>query len=386
MSKINLFAIISKKAGFIVFVLALSVFISGCDKAATKEEAQKDEVIKIGAPLSLTGKLASFGEDIRDGINMAVDEINQERKVKIEIIYEDTQSEAVEAVSAVKKLTEIDNVNIILGPVRSSNILAVAPLTEAKKVIMLTSIGSSIEITDAGDYVFRNRITSRVSEKRMAEFLMDKGINKVAVFTAQSANSLSYKEVFTEAFEKLGKEIVFSTEYNEDTVDFRTDIIKAKNKGAEAFYLAATAGGDAGILTKQIRELGLNGLIAGTPAFESQEFFNGVGESAEGVFMISPTFNIENPDIQDYKNKYKELYNKESNFYAANAYDAVKIIANAIEYCNGDKDTDCIRDYLYSVKDYPGIGGKTTFDENGDVVKPVMIKVVKDGEFVPYEE
>ncbi|MCK5320085.1 penicillin-binding protein activator [Candidatus Parcubacteria bacterium] len=370
----------------IILALALIVFLGGCAKVAEEKKEVLSEVIKIGAPLSLTGKLASFGEDLRDGINMAISEVSKQEKIKIEIIYEDTQSEATQAVNSVKKLIEIDNVNIILGPVRSSNILAVAPLTEDKKIIMLTSIGSSMEITNAGDYVFRNRITSGVTEKRMAEFLENKGINKIAVFTAQSANSLSYKEVFTEEFKKLGKEIVFSVEYNQDLKDFRTDIIKAKNKEAEAFYLATASGVDAGILTKQIRELGLNGLIAGTPAFESEEFLNGAGEAAEGVFITSPAFNIENPDIQDYRNKYKELYNKESSAYAANAYDAVKIIANAIENCNGDKDTDCIRDYLYSVKNYQGIGGNTTFDKNGDVVKPVMIKVVKNGEFVPYEE
>ena len=370
----------------IILALALVVFLGGCAKVVEEKKEVLNEVVKIGCPLSLTGKLASFGEDLRDGINMAISEVNKQEKIKIEIIYEDTQSEATQAVSSVKKLIEIDNVNIILGPVRSSNILAVAPLTEDKKIIMLTSIGSSMEITNAGDYVFRNRITSGVTEKRMAEFLATKGINKIAVFTAQSANSLSYKEVFTEEFKKLGKEIVFSVEYNQDLKDFRTDIIKAKNKEAEAFYLATASGVDAGILTKQIRELGLNVLIAGTPAFESEEFLNGASEAAEEIFITSPAFNIENPDIQDYRNKYKELYNKESSAYAANAYDAVKIIANAIEKCGGDKNTDCIRDYLYNVKDYPGIGGNTTFDENGDVVKPVMIKVVKNGEFIPYEE
>jgi len=352
---------------------------------AITKPAEK-EVIKIGAPLSLTGKLASFGEDIRDGIDMAVDEINQQKKIKIEIIYEDTQSEATQAVSAVKKLIEINNVNILLGPCRSDNVLAVAPITEKKKVILFTSIASSVDITNAGDYVFRNRETSKLSGEKMAEFLVSKEINKVAVFTAQSATSLSYQKFFIERFKKLGKEIVFSTEYSPSSLDFKTNIAKAKSAGSEAFYLSATVGADAGILTKQIRELGFSGLISGSNAFGTEEFLNGAGATAEGVFLTSPAFNVENPDIQNYRDKYKELYNKKSNAYAANAYDAVKILANAIEYCSGDKDTDCIRDFLYSVKDYQGIGGKTTFDKNGDVIKPVMIKVVKDGKFVPYEE
>ena len=92
----------------IITVLALSLVLGGCLKTSEEKEA-KEEVIKIGAPLALTGKVASFGEDIREGIAMAIDEVNQQRKIKIEIIYEDTQSEATQAVNAVKKLIEIDN-------------------------------------------------------------------------------------------------------------------------------------------------------------------------------------------------------------------------------------------------------------------------------------
>ena len=372
--------------GIIIAVVIIGGIWLGVGRKADAPVAEKEEVIKIGASLSLTGKIASFGEKARDGIDMAVDEINQEGKIKIEIIYEDAQSEATQAVNAVKKLIEIDNVNIILGPCGSSNVLAVAPLTEDNKIILFTPIAGSIDITKAGDYVFRNRETSKLSGERMAEFLVDQGINKVAVLSAQAPNSLSYKNFLMEKLKKLGKEIVFSAEYSPNSLDFKTDIIKAKNKGAEAFYLAVASGVDAKILAKQIKELGFDGLVSGSNAIESEEFLTGTAEALEGVFITSPAFNIGNPDIQDYRNKYKELYNKESSVYAANAYDAVKIIANAIKNCKGDQDTDCIRDYLYSVKDYPGIGGKTTFDENGDVVKPVMIKVVKNGQFVPYEE
>ena len=370
----------------IILALALILVLGGCTKVVEEEKEVLDEVIKIGAPLSLTGKIASFGEKARDGINMAVDEINQDGKIKIKIIYEDAQSESAQAVNAVKKLIEIDNVNIILGPCGSSNVLAVAPLTEDNKIILFTPIAGSVDITKAGDYVFRNRETSKLSGERMAEFLVDQGINKIAVLSAQAPNSLSYKNSLIEKFKELGREIVFSADYSPNSLDFKTDIIKAKNKGAEAFYLAVASGVDAKILTKQIKELGFDGLVSGANAIESEEFLDKAGEAEEGVFITSPAFNIENSNIQDYRNKYKELYDKEIDPYSANAYDAVKIIANAIESCGGDKDTDCIRDYLYNVKDYPGIGGNTTFDENGDVIKPVIIKVVKDGEFITYEE
>lgn len=375
----------TKTSKIIIGIIIAVIIIGGIWYSLTREP-EEEGTIKIGAALSLTGKLASFGQDAREGIEMALEEVNQEKDFKIKIIIEDTQSDATESVSAVKKLIEIDKVNIIIGPVRSGNVLATAPITEENKVILFAPIASSVDITHAGDYVFRNRETSGLHGKRMAEFLINKNINKVAMLTAQAANSKSYSEAFEKEFKENGGEIVSIIEYEPNSIDFKTDIIKSLDKNPEAFYLSVTAGTDAGILVKQIRELGFEGLISGSTAFESEEFLNGAGEASEGIFFTSPAFNIENPEITDYREKYKRLYGKESSAFAANAYDALKILANAIESCGGDEDTDCIKNYLYNLKDYPGIGGKTTFDENGDVTKPIQFKTIKNGEFVSYEE
>lgn len=376
----------SKNTKITIGIIIIILIIGGIWYGATREP-KEEEVIKIGAALSLTGKTASFGEKAKNGIELAVSEVNQELKnFKIEVIYEDTQSETASAVNAVKKLIEIDKVNVIVGPVRSSSTLAVAPLTEAQKVILFTPISSSEDITYAGDYVFRNRETAKLHGKRMAEFLINKEINNVAVFMAQSANSLTYGNSFIENFQNLGGNVVFSEEYNEDTLDFRTNISKAKNKKPEAIYLAVATGRDGGFLVKQIKELGFEGLITGSIALESEEFFNGAGSSSEGVIITSPAFYLEDLQIQSYRNKYKSRYGEESGAYAANSYDALKILVMAIEYCGGDSDTNCIRDFLYDLKDYPGVGGITTFDENGDVIKPIQLKIVKDGQFIRYEE
>lgn len=373
-----------KTSKIIIGVIIAIIIIGGIWYALGGEPAEG--TIKIGAALSLTGKLASFGQDAREGIEMALEEVNQEKDFKIKIIIEDTQGDATESVNVVKKLIEIDKVNIIIGPIRSGNVLATAPITEENKVILFAPIASSVDITYAGDYVFRNRETSGLHGKRMAEFLINKNINKVAMLTAQAANSKSYSEAFEKGFKENGGEVVSIIEYEPDSIDFKTDITKSLNKNPEAFYLSVTAGTDAGILVKQIRELGFEGLIGGSTAFESEEFLNGAGEASEGTFFTSPAFDIENTEIAGYREKYKRLYGKESSAFAANAYDAVKILANAIEHCENGEDTNCIKNYLYDLKDYPGIGGKTTFDENGDVIKPIQFKTVKNGEFVIYEE
>jgi len=376
------------KTSKIIIGIIIAVIIIGGIWYTLSRKPTEEEAIKIGVVLSFTGKTASYGEEIKNGMELAISEVNQELKdFKIEMIYEDTQSETKSAVDAVTKLLEVDKVNIIVGPVRSSCVLAVAPLSEAKKVILFAPVAASEDITYAGDYVFRNRETAGLHGKKMAEFLTNEEVSKAAVFIAQSANAITYGNSFMENFQNLGGNIVFSVEYNENLIDFKVDITKTKNKEAEVIYIAAATGKDAGILMKQIKEMGFEGLVVGSGGtLENEEFLTGAGIASEGLIVTSPAFNIEDPQIQPYRNKYKSLYGKESSPFAANGYDAIKILVKAMEYCGGDKDTDCIRDFLYNLKDYPGIGGITTFDENGDVIKPLQLKTVKNGEFVPYEE
>ena len=118
-------------------------------------------------------------------------------------------------------------------------------------------------------------------------------------------------------------------------------------------------------------------------AADAPEFINITGQSAEGVFVTAAPFNANDPSAKKYAAKYKAHYGVESDGFAANGYDAIWLIAKAIENCQGDK-TDCIQKFLYNTKNYPGVGGLTTFDKNGDVIKPVQLKIVKDGKFVLY--
>ena len=370
----------------IVGIIVLAVVVWGGVKLFETKEEKTKEPIKIGAALSLTGKAAYYGEQTKNGLELAIEKIKEENyPFELELIYEDTQSDATPAVSAINKLIDIDKVKLIIGPIRSSDVLAAAPIAEKNRVVLFITVASTDEITQAGDYIFRNRETSAPHGKRMAEFLINKGIRRVAVFSSKSPNSIGYRKFFMDNFKQLGGQIVLFAEYDEKNNDFRTDISKVKNSGAEAFYVVPTFGKDGGLMTKQIRELGYKQLITTTPVPESTEFLDTSGIYSEGVVFTSPAFDIDDPDIQDYRTSYKMAYGKESDFISANAYDAMNIIADAVKTCKGD-DSECIKNYLYKVKDYPGVGGLTSFDQNGDVAKLVIIKTVKNGQFVKYEE
>ena len=101
-----------------------------------------------------------------------------------------------------------------------------------------------------------------------------------------------------------------------------------------------------------------------------------------GLIYSYPAFDPEDSAIADYQKKYEAKYGNKSEAFAANSYDAMKIIAQALEVCGTD--TNCIKDEIYKIKDYPGMGGLTTFDQNGDVVKSIIFKTIKDGQFIKY--
>ena len=347
---------------------------------------KQDDSITIGGVVALSGDASIYGMMIFEGAELAIEEINNKGNLSMKIIWEDTESDDVMAVTAANKLINIDGVNIIIGSDKSSSTLAIAPIAESSKVILFNTISGSEDISNAGDYVFRNREGAVTNGKIMADFLMkEKNVQKVAVIVAQSSNSLSYGKSFTQEFESLGGDITISIEYLPDSTDFKTEIIKIKDSDVEAVYLATSVGIDGAIIVKQLRELGFDGFITGANALESEDFLQAVGKSGEGILFTSPMFDIENPTIKDYRERYNVKYGKDSNVYAANSYDAIMILSDAILFCKGDDDTNCIRDYIYGLKDYSGIAGLTSFDEDGEVLKPVMIKTIKDGQFVLYE-
>ncbi len=338
--------------------------------------------IIIGSSLSLTGPSASIGERVENAMNIAVDEVNQKYPFHLKVVYEDDKGQPTAAVSAVNKLIQVDHTHIIIGLPKSDPLLAVAPITEQNKVILFSPTAGADAISQAGDFVFRNIEIPDAHGKGAADFFKGKNITKVALFTAQASNAKSYSVAFKKNFEANGGVITATSEYSADNTDFRTDIAKAEKSGAQAAYVGVATAKDVGILVRQLRELKWNGPIVVSPAAEAKEFITTAGDSAEGVIVTAAPFDPTSSAAAHFAEAYSKKYGSAADGFAANSYDAVFLIADALKNCGGDKDTACIRDYLYGVKNYEGAGGLTTFDKNGDVVKPIQLKVVKGGQFV----
>ncbi len=357
-----------------------TLFIIGCTK--------KNDEIKIGAVLSLTGKGAKYGEAIKRGIDLALEEVNAEpnRKAKLKVVYEDSLSEPQKAVSAFNKLIEFDKVPVVIGPVLSSEVLACAPVANKKRVVILNTSAGTEDLRKAGDYVFRNRESAYPQAFKIAELCRTiLKIEKMAIIYSNSPNGKDYKDAFVKRFEELGGKILQIENYEEGETDFRSQILKIKKSHPHGVYLAGLVA-ELGYILKQSKELNFGSRFFASAGIEGSKLFEIAGDAAEGVIFGSPAFDpaSNEPLIKNFVMKYKQRYNQDPDFFTANAYDALKLIAIAID--KAGYSSEGVKNALYSIKDYPGVGGTTTFDSDGEVIKPIRLKIINNNQFLPYEK
>jgi len=359
----------------IVIIVILVVIFSG-------EKGEK-EPIKIGFLAPLTGDAASYGQGEKNAVDMAVEKINAEGGIKgrlLEVVYEDGKCSGKEATTAAQKLINIDKVKIILGGACSGETLAVAPIAEENKVILFSAFSSHSDITEAGDFIFRNSTIDSDAAMQIAEMIFKEGYKKVAIISENTDYCQGVREMFREYFKRLGGEVVADELYGMESKDYRTQLTKIKNTNPDAIFFNPQSGIAAGLTVKQAKELNIEVPYFGNYAFSSGDALTNGGSALDGLkFVDAPGLSKDNPKAVQFLNEYVDKYSKPSSDYEIGArYDSVFIIANSLKDCG--ENTECIKDYLYETE-YDGTIGKYGFDENGDVVGiKFAIKKIKNGQ------
>ncbi len=378
----------SKPLKIVIWIVVVILVVWGAYSLSTQKQVAEGEPIKIGAILPLSGKLTSYGDSSRWGIELAVEEINSAGGVnnrKISVIYEDSQGDPLVGVSALNKLINQDRINVVLGPVMSSVALSVAPIAESNEVLVMT-IASSPNITDAGDFIFRNREKTDQQSKVLARFVLENpGAENIAALYMNDETGNSHFSTFKEEIRGLGGEVFIAESYNPDVNDFRTNLTKLKAANPEVIYLASKPK-DVGLILKQSTELGLTAQFVGTSGSEGKEVINIAGKAAEGLVYSVPAGNPGELEVAEFNEKFNSQHPEGYTELGALFYDSVFIIAKVMEQCPNPLNTTCLKEQLYNMNSYRGASGETSFDENGDATKTIILKTIKNGKFVPYQE
>jgi len=361
----------------VVGLLAMSLlWIGGCSK-------QDSEGIRIGAILPLTGDAAEYGINDKRGIDLAVEQVNAAGGIKgrkLEVIYEDCQMDAKLAVAAINKLG-MQNIAAVIDDAVSTIALAMVPVANTNKQVIISTGASNPSLSGISPYFFRiwnSDAEEGVFAARAA--FRDFGVKNAAILYINNDYGLGLYKVFSGEFSKVGGNIVVIESFEKDAKEFRGQITKIKKKALDVVYLVGYAA-QTGIAAKQLREQGVTARIIGTVAMEDPQFVKLAGAASEAVvypFPEPPSGEV----VESFKQAYKKKYGKEPGLLSDCGYDAANLLILALQQnaLTGDE----IRSKLSIVKDYKGASGVISFDEKGDVHKPMIVKVIKDGKFVSF--
>jgi branched-chain amino acid transport system substrate-binding protein len=341
----------------------------------------------IGAVLPLTGSAAVWGQNAKMGMDLAVQEINASGGINgtsVVIVYEDSQSDPRMATSALQKLITYDRSQVVIGDIASSSVLAMAPIAEKNRVVLLSPGASNPDISNAGEFIFRNWQSDALEGDVDATFAWETlGWRRVAILYIDNAFGTAIQDVFARRLRSLGGEIVSAEGFAQGGSDFRAQLTKLQSISADGLYLPGYPQEVAQLL-KQKQELGIRLPALSTQSFDDPQILSTARNAAEGViFSVPKPPDTSDPVVSRFREAYIAAYQQEPGVCSDSGYDAVRIVAWAIE--RAGEDGPAIQRQLTQLRDFPGAAGITTFDDHGDVVKPFVFKIVRDGQFAPYE-
>lgn len=356
---------------------------AGETSGAGKAKAYAGDDILIGEYGDLTGKTAQFGESSRDGIAMAVEEINARGGVlgkKIRIQLEDNGGIPQQTSQVVRKLVYQNNVLAVLGEVASSRSIAGAKICQPAGIPMISPTSTNPQVTQIGDYIFRTCFIDPFQGVVCARFAKDTlKVKTAAVLTdVKNAYSVGLSQYFIEEFKKGGGQIVAEQSYKEGDENFRSQLATIKTKNPQIIFIPGYYN-DAGVIAKQARDLGITQPLLGGDGWESAQLTQIAGSAVQGCYFSTHAApDSGEPRMVAFRSKFKEKYKAEPDALAAVAYDAANLLFAAITKA-GATDRDKIRDAVAATKNFPGVTGNITIDDDRNAVKPlVMLKIQGD--------
>jgi branched-chain amino acid transport system substrate-binding protein len=361
------------------------VAFGGCGKKA-------GETYLIGVTGPFTGDGAQYGEMFRMAAEMRADEINAAggiNGIPLELEFQDDKGDPKEAANTAQKLGSNPRVLAVVGHFNSSCSLAGKEVYNSMGVLELTPGSTNVTVCAGGDWTFRNVYRDDYQGQFIADFIKYVlGYNRVAVFFDNDDYGRGLRDAFAARAEEIGLEIVREEAYVRDTQEYTPQLTQIIAQNPDIIFVSGLYANAAMILT-QARNLGIETPFIGGDGLLSSDLVTNAGKASEGVIVTCPFLPTSQDEVtQKFVKSFEERYGTVPDCWAALAYDAIGIVAEAIEKVGPDR--KAIRDYVAAMdspeKGYKGVAGLTYFNTDGDCLKPLVVAVVKDGVFVPFEK
>jgi branched-chain amino acid transport system substrate-binding protein len=340
--------------------------------------------IKIGAVSCLTGALSTFGVSSIQGAKLAVQEINAAGGTlgqSIELIVEDNGSKAGETATILRKFISQDKVVAVLGGLTSSSTMEGAPLAQAAKLPLLTPSATNIAVTKIGNYIFRSCFIDPFTGQMMARFALDRLQAKQAIVMTDVKQdySVGLTDAIRLYFSQNGAKNLSTLSYSSGDTDFRTQLTAVRMAHPEVVFLPGYYT-EAALILLQARQLGIKCPFVGGEGWDSPTLVQVAGKAADGNYYTDH-FSAADPDpkVQKFVQTYRAKYATLPDALAALWYDGARLLAQAVQHA-GSQDPEKVRDALAATRDFDGVTGRISIDDNRNASKPGVILEIVNGE------
>ncbi|MFW6147442.1 MAG: ABC transporter substrate-binding protein [Thermodesulfobacteriota bacterium] len=370
--------------GGLILVLAL---IFGIGTAAMADN------IRIGVAGPFTGDLAGYGDNVKAGVTVKLQEINGAGGIngqKVKIVWGDDLCAPKEAGTVGSKFATDKTIVAVIGHVCSSATLAAMPIYVRAGMPSISPTSTNPTIGEVGKgWFFRNCYTDDFQGKYLASYVVPKLLKKekVAIFYENNDYAIGLKDSFVAGAKESGVTVTGTEAYVAKTTDFTPQLTKLLRDKPESIFLCGYHP-EGALIAGQARKLGFNGPLFGADGIDNIDYIKIGGKAADNTYLTVPFLAASaGPAGKAFAENFEKATGREVDWMSANAYDCLGILAQVIEKVGPDRKK--IRDGLAAInskeKGYEGVTGLTYFDSKGDCYKPAFVKKVENGKFVPAE-
>lgn len=342
-----------------------------------------EDPIKIGVISPLTGPVSSYGQSARNGIVMGFDHVNADGGINgrmIEYIVLDDQGDPTESANSARRLIDRDGVSLIVGPIITPAVMAVAPIAQDASIPLITPTGTGDAITGIGDFIFRAAYKDSFQGQVMARFAFERlGYETVAIiYDIANDYSVGLKEAFESTFTGLGGQVVTTQSYATGDADFSAQLTSILMANPDALFIPDYYS-TAGPIILQARQMGLEAELLGVDGWDSPELTSLAGGFEEGSFIVNHySIEDESPSTQAFIDAYQAEFGVMPDALAALGYDAVLVVAAALRQA-GTTEPEAVKEALGTVQGVEAATGTLNMDPEGTPVKAAVILEMVDG-------
>jgi branched-chain amino acid transport system substrate-binding protein len=369
----------------------------GCAVLLLATTVAAEETIKVGAILSITGGAANLGAPEAKTLEMLRDEINAKGGIKgrkIELIIKDSQTKPENAISFAKQLIEEEKVFAIIGPTTSGETMQIKNIAEEGKTLLLSCAAAEVIVKPVAKYVFKTPQMDRDAVLWIFGEAKKRGATKIGVLSSNTGFGGAGKKQIETLAPANGIEIVANEVFDAKSTDLSAEVTKLKAAGVQAVVNWSIEPAQA-IVLKNIKQIGLDVPVFQSHGFGNIKYVEAAGAAAEGVLFpagrllvadVLPDSNPQKAVLLAYKRSYEAKYKEDVSTFGGHAYDAMMILAKAIEEVGPDREK--VRTAIEGMKGFVGTGGIFSFspeDHNGLGMDAFVMQTVKNGKFVPLQ-